>query len=283
MAKDPRITPARHDLAALHLQGVVAAENHVPGVEYQVIEGAAPLRQTPRPDAPLLTQALYGEGVTVYDENEGWAWGQLKSDDYVGYLPLHALSKRLSVPSHRVKILRTYVYPEPDIKSVPLDLLSMGSQLCTTGTKGQFMQLDTGGFVYSAHLARLGDYGSDFVAIAETFLGTPYLWGGKTSLGLDCSGLVQVSFAACGKSVLRDTDMMQEHVGDEISQTSDLKRGDIVFWHGHIAVMCNSTTIVHANGYHMATVIEPLEAARNRIANLFGEVTVIKRLDDYSP
>ena len=281
MTIDPRLTPARGDVAALHLQGVVAAERYVPGIEYQVVENAAPLRQHPRPDAPLLTQALYGERVMIYDENEGWAWGQLKGDDYVGYLPLQALSQRLATPTHRVRILRTYIYPEPDIKSVPLDLLTMGSQLCAVSTEDQFTQLDTGGFIYSDHIAQTTEYESDFVAIAEMFEGTPYLWGGKTSLGLDCSGLVQVAFAACGKAVRRDSDMMQEQLGVEIPLTAELsglQRGDLVFWQGHVAIMCNENILVHANGYHMNTVKEPAKVARKRIAGLFGEISVIKRV-----
>ncbi len=286
MAFDPRLTPARDDIAAQHLRGEIMAERYVSGTDFQVVESAAPVREKPRSDSALLTQALFGEVVTVYDECEGWVWGQLKGDGYVGYMPLHALSPRLSQPSHRVSILRTYVYPEPNIKSPPLDLLSLNSQLCVVHSNDGFNQLETGGFIYSAHTRTMDDFDPDFVTVAEAFVGTPYLWGGKTSLGLDCSGLVQLSFAACGKSVRRDTDMMREQLGTEIPLTSDLsglQRGDIIFWQGHIAVLCDETNIVHANGYHMATVIEPLEVARNRIAGVFGEITAIKRLGDYSP
>jgi len=286
MAFDPRLTPARDDIAAHHLRGDVKAERYVSGTDFQVVESAAPLRENPRSDSPLLTQALFGEVIIVYEESEGWVWGQLKSDDYVGYMPLHALSPRLSQPSHRVSVLRSYVYPEPNIKSPPLDLLSLNSQLCVVQTSNTFNQLKSGGFIYSAHTRKKDNFDPDFVAVAETFVGTPYLWGGKTSLGLDCSGLVQQSFAACGKSVLRDTDMMQEQLGTEIPLTSDLsglQRGDIIFWQGHIAILCNETDIVHANGHHMSTVIEPLKVARDRISGLFGEITAIKRLSEYSP
>jgi len=286
MAFDPRLIPARGDIAAQHLRGEIMAERYVTGTDYQVVESAAPLRKHPRSDASLLTQALFGEIITVYEEGEGWVWGQLKSDDYVGYMPLHALSPHLSQPSHRVSVLRTYVYREPDIKSPPLDLLSLNSQLCVVHSNDNFNQLETGSFIYSAHTRRIDDFDPDFVTVAETFVGTPYLWGGKTSLGLDCSGLVQLSLAACGKSVRRDTDMMQEQLGAEIPLTSDLsglQRGDIIFWQGHIAILCDETTIVHANGHHMATVIEPLKIARNRISSLFGEITAIKRLGYYSP
>jgi len=286
MAKDPRLTPARSDLAAEHLRGEIMAEKYVSGEVYQIIERAAPVRQKPRPDAVLVTEALFGETVTVYEQSEGWAWGQLNSDDYVGYLPLHTLSPHLSQPTHRVSVLRTYVYPEPDIKSPPSDLLSLNSQVCVVDTGDGFSQLNTGGFIYTAHILAAGEFDNDYVSVAEKFPGTPYLWGGKTSLGLDCSGLVQVSFAACGKLVRRDSDMMQEQLGDEIALTSDLsglKRGDLIFWQGHIAIMCDDKTIVHSNGYHMATVIEPLERARKRISYLYGEITAIKRLGDYSP
>ena len=260
------------------------AENYVSGTDYQVIESTAAVRQNAKSDSALLTEALFGEVVTLYEENGGWGWGQLKSDEYVGYLPLHSLSPQINRPTHHVSVLRTYVYPAPDIKSPPLDLLSLNSQLCAAGAEGPFLQLKTGGFIISAHTSPKGEYAGDFVAIAENFAGTPYLWGGKTSLGLDCSGLVQLSLAACGKTVRRDSDMLQEQTGTEITITPELaglQRGDLVFWSGHVGIMCDDRTIVHSNGFHMATVIEPLKLARDRISSLFGEITTIKRLADY--
>ncbi len=286
MITDPRSTPARPDLAAEHLRDKVAAERYAVGQDYHVIESAAPVRKDPRPDAALLTEALYGEAVIVYEEREGWVWAQLSQDGYVGYLPLQCLSPAIGEPSHQVSVLRTYIYPKPDIKSPPWDLISLNSRLCITRELDDFTQLSSGGFIYTAHISPIGDYVTDFVAVAEKFAGTPYLWGGKRSLGLDCSGLLQVALQACGISALRDSDMLQEQLGAEIplaAEFSGLRRGDLIFWQGHCGIMCDAINLLHSNGHHMATVIEPLAEARDRISSLYGEITMIKRLPDYSP
>ena len=185
---DPRITAARPDLAARYLEGKVAAARFVDGVEREVLDPQAPVRGEPALDAPLVTEALRGERVTVYEEtDEGWCWGQLASDGYVGWLPANALGAPGSAPTHKVSALRTLVYPAPMVKQPPLTALSMGARLAVRGTEAEFAALGNG-YVPARHLAALADNERDFVAVAERFVGTPYLWGGKTSLGIDCSG-----------------------------------------------------------------------------------------------
>ncbi|MGD9866432.1 MAG: SH3 domain-containing protein, partial [Hyphomicrobiales bacterium] len=190
---DPRLHPWREDLAAAGLRGQVDAPRYAQGRARHVAAASAPLRRRPRADAPLETEALRGEAVTVYDEQEGWAWVQLGYDGYVGYMPAAALAEGAGNPTHRVTALRTYVFPTPDIKAPPADLLSLNALVEAAGTIGRFLKLSTGGYIAEGHAAPAAQYAGDFIAVAERFIGTPYLWGGRTSLGLDCSALVQLS------------------------------------------------------------------------------------------
>src|ERR1700722_13652607 len=201
---DPRVTPARADLAARHRQGKAPAARFGDARVMEVIEPQAPLRREPRPDAPLDTEALKGERVTIYDTNgEGWAWGQLASDGYVGWLPDNALTPPGAAPTHKVTALRTLVFPDPSIKQPPLEALPLGARLAIARIEDRMAVMQSGAHVPAAHLAPLDQNETDFVAVAERFLGTPYLWGGKTALGLDCSGLVQVALTACGVACRR--------------------------------------------------------------------------------
>jgi cell wall-associated NlpC family hydrolase len=276
-----RLTPARPDLADERLRGVVPAERYVGGIERIVVWPSAPLRRAPVPDAPLDTEALMGEAVTVYDEREGWSWVQLQADRYVGYMPSEALDPPAAPPTHRVAALRTFVYPGPDLKLPPLAHLSLGAAVSVSGASGEYARLATG-FVWSGHLAPLGQHEADFVAVAERLVGTPYLWGGKTSLGLDCSGLVQLSLIMAGIAAPRDTDMQEEALGGLVGRSPDLagvQRGDLIFWRGHVGIMLDAARLLHANGHHMAVAIEPLGEAEARIrANTFGPITAVKRL-----
>jgi cell wall-associated NlpC family hydrolase len=276
LALHPRLTPARPDLAARHLQGKVAAARFVDGEPREVIEAHVPLRRAPAPDAPLDTEALMGERVTVYETTEeGWAWGQLDGDGYVGFLPANGLGAPGPAPTHRVSALRTLVFPAPSFKLPPIGALPLGARLAVARTEGRFARTAAGGYVPAAHLAPAASREADFVAVAERFLGTPYLWGGKTSLGLDCSGLVQVALAACGLACPRDTDMQQVALGEPAAGGAR-RRGDLIFWKGHVAIARDEGTMIHANAFHMAVAIEPIEQAIARIRATDGEVTCVR-------
>jgi cell wall-associated NlpC family hydrolase len=278
---DPRLTPARGDIAAKYLEGKVSAERFVAGEEFEIAHALAPLCEAPRSDAPLLTQALKGERVTIYDRNsEGFAWGQLNGDGYVGWLPDVALTKPSAVPTHKVTALRTFAFPGPSIKLPPVETLPLGARLNVTREDGVFAVTREGWHLPRRHVSGIDALENDFVAVAERFVGTPYLWGGKSSLGIDCSGLVQVALTAAGTGCPRDSDMQQEGLGRELSaaEAKKLQRGDLIFWKGHVAIVRDATTIVHANAHQMATVIENTAEAIARIKAVGSDVATIKRL-----
>jgi hypothetical protein len=290
MTYDPRTTPARPDLAARHLEGRVAAARFVTGAEREVRDAQAPVRRKPSPEAPLDTEALRGERVTVYDDNgEGWCWGQLASDGYVGWIPANALTQPGPPPTHRVAALRTLVFPIRSIKAPPLDALSLGSRIAVSAEPRaeeksregvELTDLATGFCIPTRHLAPLDSTERDFVAVAERFLGVPYLWGGKTSLGIDCSGLVQNALAACGIGCPRDSDMQERALGVALSteDPAGWRRGDLIFWNGHVAIVRDEESIVHANAYHMAVAIELTGEALRRIADAGSAPVSVKRI-----
>lgn len=275
---DPRLTPARPDLAASHLRGKVAAPRFVDGTIQEVVVGQAPVRAAPSHSSSMLTEVLIGERVTVYEtDEEGWAWGQLASDGYVGWMPAAALLAPGPEPTHKVTALRTLVFPAPSIKLPPAEALPLGGRIAVTRNQDIFGVTTSGGYVPARHLAPLAANEPDFVAVAERFVGTPYLWGGKTSLGLDCSGLVQVALTACGVCCPRDSDMQEAALGKPAS-LSGLRRGDLVFWKGHVAIARDGATLIHANAHHMAVAVEPAGEAIVRIRAADSDVTSVRRL-----
>ena len=278
---DPRLTPARPDLAAKYLEGRIEAKRFVTGEAFEISDSIAPLRGAPSSDAMLLTQALMGERVTIYDRNgEGFAWGQLNGDGYVGWLPDRALAKPAAAPTHKITALRTFAFPGPSIKLPPVDTLVMGAAVTVIRDDGVFAVTRGGWYLPRRHVGPIDRHVDDFVAVAEQFAGTPYLWGGKSSLGIDCSGLVQVALNAAGIGCPRDSDMQQDGLGRALdaAESRKLRRGDLMFWNGHVAIARDADTIVHANAHHMATTIENTSEAVARIKAAGSEITAIKRL-----
>jgi cell wall-associated NlpC family hydrolase len=276
---DPRIHAFRPDLAAQSLRGRVKAERFTAGRPAQVVHGVADLRTAPSAEARLGSQLLCGEAVTVYDETDGWAWVQNGTDGYVGYVAADALSGDIHQPTHRVTALRSFHFPEPNIKAPPLDALSLSSQVAVVAERGRFSELANGGWVYSSHLGTIENRHRDYVATALRFLGTPYLWGGKDSLGLDCSGLVQVALALAGVPAPRDSDMQAGGLGEALAEGAPPRRGDLVFFPGHVAIALGDAEVVSANAWHLQVTAEPLADLVARVQAEYGRgIEVIRRL-----
>ncbi len=279
---DPRRNAYRSDIAAKSLEGVVTAERYVAGQPAQIVRGSVPLRKTPDMARGLETEALFGETVTVFDDANGWAWVQLARDGYVGYVPADVMVRGATPPpTHRVQSLGTFLYPLPDIKSPPIMHLPLNAVFAARGGDEKFVELTQGGFVISRHVAVIERSAHDFVEITERFIGTPYLWGGRTRIGIDCSGLVQMSLHAAGLAAPRDSDMQLAELGSAVrpaQHLDGLERGDLVFWKGHVGIMSDGIMMVHANAHHMAVAVEPLQDAATRISKTGGEILAVKRV-----
>lgn len=269
---DKRLTPARPDLAASYLKGQVEAAQFVDGALKSVIWGRIALRAAPSDGAAQDSELLRGETVTVYERKNGWAWAQAKTDSYVGYVREAGLGP-IATAEARVILPLTPLLSAPDVKSPLRDLLPLNALLHCESRDGDFVTVE-GGFVSSRALAPPAQTAPDFVAVAEQFLGAPYVWGGKTFQGLDCSGLIQTSLQAAGIPAPRDTDMMEQSLGETVPGAK-LKRGDLVFWKGHVGVMRDGEMLLHANAFHMQVASELLSTAVERIGS---PVTTVKRL-----
>ncbi|MDO9433777.1 MAG: NlpC/P60 family protein [Phenylobacterium sp.] len=276
MSRDSRVTLARGDLAARALEGVVAADAYADSQVQVAIVPAVAIRRTPDLTGEQLDQLLFGEIFEVLGEQDGFAWGQSRRDGYVGFVERAALAPAGALPTHRVAAIRTYAFAEPSIKTRAFGPYSINALVRIEARDGRFAKAAGTGWFVEDHLAPIGRFEVDPVTVAERFLGAPYLWGGRESLGLDCSGLTQQALAACGIAYPRDTDQ-QERLGQPLV-AADLRRGDLVFWKGHVAMMLDAERIIHANAHHMATAIEPLSQTRARyIAAGVGEPTAYRR------
>lgn len=262
---DPRTTPARPDLAALHLRGTVAAETYASGQPMRCAVPVAPLSAAPDGESEQVSQLLFGEDFTAYEVERGWCWGQCAADGYVGYVPQADLIEApASAPTHRVAALQTLIYPEPKVKARALGALPFGALVTVAGEAEGFAALDPGGFAPLAALRPAGEPERLWLSTAERFLGAPYMWGGRSPAGFDCSGLVQTALRAAGVPCPRDSDMQMAALGREVSP-KQLKRGDFVFWAGHVGIMTSPATLLHANAFAMAVAVEPYETALARI------------------
>ena len=267
---DPRRHPFRSDIAAASLKDRIRAETFVEPESFQVRAPVIDLYAQPHAQA-LASQLLYGEMFDVYEQTDGLAWGQNKADGYVGYVAAAALSNPIPT-HHRITANFAHLYEQPTFKSKPLCALSLGSLVHVSETTSDFLKTPDG-YLCQKHI---GQTSPDFVSEAARYLGVPYLWGGRSYFGLDCSALVQLSLAATGLTCPRDSDMQQAEVGDEVE--GPYLRGDLVFWKGHVAIVYDEHTFLHANVHHMAVAFEPIADAIARIAKTDGPVLAHKRL-----
>jgi len=274
---DARITPIRDGIAGQSLEGLVRAEVYIEPKVLTCTRPAAGIHRAPDPASEQMDQLLFGEIFEVIEEEGAFLWGQARRDGYVGFVDATALARADAEPTHMVSALRTYAFAEASIKSRASGPYSLGSLVALEAESGPLSKVVGAGWMTTAHLSPIGEFETDPVAVAERFLATPYLWGGRESLGLDCSGLVQQARLACGLACPRDTDQ-QERLGRAIDR-ADFGRGDLVFWKGHVAIGLDAERIVHANGFHMMVAIEPLDEAISRIEGAgVGRPTSYRRL-----
>ena len=278
MQLDPRLHAYRPDLADVRLEGQVSAARYAEGRPHTVVASLVDVRGAPRADAPQTTQALMGEAAAVYDVENGWAWCQFERDGYVGYVIADALAEGHQQPTHQVAVPSTFLYPAADLKTAPYAAVYMNSPLAVVDADEKWSRIADGRYVFTRHIQPFDAVAADPAAVAVLLEHTPYLWGGRTRFGIDCSGLVQTAFQACGVPCPRDTDMMEREFGQPLAfDAAVLQRGDLVFWKGHVGMMLDGERLIHANGHHMMTVIEPLADALKRIAALFGPATSFRR------
>lgn len=282
---DKRLNAFRPDLADIRLEDRVRAGSYVEGELSTICVPKIPLRSRPDVSLDIETEALFGEEVYVFEQSDGWSWVQLLKDKYVGYVPTSAVALGFKKFSYIVDHPRTFLYPEANIKRTPRLTLSMGSRLDIVdeieenGTR--FLVTREGEYIFERHCKAARAFsGPDYVNLAGRLLETPYRWGGASAFGIDCSGLVQLSMFVSGTYVQRDSDMQVQSIGQVIEPGEKykyLERGDLVFWDGHVAIVEDNKTLIHANGYTMSVVREPLSAAIKRIEGTYGKPTLYKR------
>ncbi|MBW7922215.1 MAG: C40 family peptidase [Rubellimicrobium sp.] len=270
---DRRLTPANGRVADIALQGQVTAQRFTAGDPARILRPVEDLR--PAPGAMRDRQLLWGEGVTVYEHHDGWAFVRAARDGYVGYVESAALGGP-DPATHRVAVPATIMFEGENLKSRDIAHLSFGARITVLNECRHFWETAQG-FIPKKHLRPLDRPLNDPVTVAQLFFGAPYLWGGNSIIGIDCSGLVQAAHLACDIACPGDSDLQEAALGRETYAPP--RRGDIWFWKGHVGLVVDEDTLIHASGHHMAVVYEPLQSAELRIKGLGGgEVTARKRL-----
>lgn len=269
---DRRLTPANGRVAAMHLAGQVDAHRYVEGWPAMVAKPVIDLRAAP--DGARDRQLLLGAQVAVFEDHDGWSFVQ-SADGYVGYVASEYLHD-LSEPTHFVATSATHAYADEDFKSPERHSLPFGARVTVQDERRKFFETDVG-FVPKSHLRGLDRPFTDPTTVAQLHFGVPYLWGGNSTRGIDCSGLIAASLMACGFPCPADSDMQRDGLGQAFAPP--YLRGDLVFWQGHVGMMVDAETMIHANAHHMATVYEPIARAILRIeAQGDGSVIARKRL-----
>jgi cell wall-associated NlpC family hydrolase len=257
---DRRLKPFSGRVAHISLKDEMVAP-FTEGRPGQVVVPLANLLD--KPGGARDRQLLMGAGVTVIDRYQGHLFVQSTRDGYCGWLAEATVGDRPE-PTHWVAAPATHLYSEPLVQAPETGSLSLGSRVAVTGSWGAWASTPHG-FVPTCHLRPLGQWAPDAVSVAESLLGTPYLWGGNSRFGIDCSGLVQVSLHATGRDCPGDSDM-QINLGRALAPQEKLKRGDLVFWKGHVAMVVNADVLIHANGATMSVAYEGIREAINRIS-----------------
>lgn len=278
---DKSLNPYRDDLAAQYLKGQVNAGNFVAPKLHQIKCDYAYLKTAPDTSSPNVSEVFFGELVDIYEIKNDFAWVQLKRDNYVGYLPFECVSTEIIEANKKINTIRSFAFSIPKVQGEIKNILPLNSLVkATDRVENGFVYCDGLGFIYLKHLCDLDEYAANPVELAKYFLKTPYAWGGRQALGIDCSGLIQTIHEACGINLPRDA-RMQEKMGELIIPSPDfsnLKAGDLLFWQGHVAMMIDNENIIHANSFHMCVEIEPLAQTIKRYDGLGLGLRSVRRI-----
>ncbi|WP_243445921.1 C40 family peptidase [Polymorphobacter arshaanensis] len=273
MKLDHRINAVRNDLADIALADRVIAPRYVQPLPMHCATAVAMLRGAPDTAATATSALLYGEAFAVFDIDNGWAWGQCAHDGYVGYVEAAALTADALPATHRVSAPSALVFSRADIKAPVLADLPLGALLAAADHDEKFIAA-ADGFIHRRHVAALSDFAPDALEVARQFIGTPYLWGGRSRAGIDCSGLVQVALMAAGQFAPRDSDQQAQGIGDAVA-LADRAPGDLLFIPGHVGFIDHDDRLLHANAFWMRTASEPLADMLARLPE--GTVISLRR------